>query len=452
MSIYHKKLYFLIYTLTLYCFIISSCKKKEESESLVPPSETNFKVSKPEDIVMYEINFGAFSSTKNINAITERLDSIKELGINTIWLMPNYPTGILKSFGSPYCIKNYTEVNQKLGTIADLKNLVEKAHEKKIAVILDWVANHTSWDHAWINNESWYTKNSAGTIISPAGTNWNDVADLNFANQEMRLEMIAAMKYWIQNVGIDGYRCDAADFVPFDFWKQALDSLKKIKGNNLILLAEGDRSDHFKAGFQLSFSWNHLSSIKNVFKNNQSVNTLFTSNTIEQQSVSEGNRKLRFTTNHDESNISTPISVFGGLNAALAASIITIYLQGSPLIYCGQEVGVDNPAIYNGFSTINWKQNPELLKNYKKILNFYSSSNAAKKGTLVTFDNPDVAIFQKNSGIKYVLLLVNTRASIKKIAVPDLLKGNWVNVMNNDLTILSDSISLEPYQYFILKN
>jgi 1,4-alpha-glucan branching enzyme len=245
--------------------------------------------------------------------------------------------------------------------------LVEKAHEKNIAVILDWVANHTSWDNAWIANTSWYTQDGSGNIISPPGTTWNDVADLNYDNSDMRLAMIDAMKFWIETANVDGFRCDAADFVPFDFWEQAIDSLQLLPGRDLILLAEGIRTDHFTAGFQMNYSWDFYGALTDVFTKGFSVTTLYTTNTTEYSLLPTGTRKLRFTTNHDESNKATPVEVFNGKNGALCASVLAIYLQGSPLIYCGQEVGVDNTSTYMGSNYINWNGNPEMLsatKNY----------------------------------------------------------------------------------------
>jgi glycosidase len=234
---------------------ISSCSKNDNSTTQT--SSVNFQVPATEDIVMYEINPSAFSTSKNLQGITNRLSEIKALGVNTIWIMPIYPVGSLKSFGSPYCVKDYTAVNPNFGSLADLKNLVTKAHEKNIVVLLDWVANHTSWDNAWISNYGWYSQDNTGQIISPAGTGWNDVADLNYNNTAMRQAMIDAMKYWVINADIDGYRCDAADFVPYDFWQQANTSLNAIPGKKLIMLAEGSRSDHFSAGFQMNFSWDY---------------------------------------------------------------------------------------------------------------------------------------------------------------------------------------------------
>ncbi|MFI5173035.1 MAG: alpha-amylase family glycosyl hydrolase, partial [Chitinophagales bacterium] len=415
-----------------------------------PIEEVGFQPPATEDIVMYEINTPRFSITHDFQGIIDRLDSIKALGINTIWLMPIYPTGIVNSFGSPYCVRDYIAVNTSFGTMDDLQLLVNLAHEKNIAVILDWVANHTSWDNAWINNDGWYTEDASGNIISPPGTTWTDVADLNFDNSDMRLAMIDAMKFWIETTNIDGFRCDAADFIPFDFWQQAIDSLNNIPNKEIILLAEGARSDHFTAGFQINYSWSFLGYVKNVFNSNTSVAALFTTNEQEYNAIPDGAKKLRFTTNHDESNIETPVTLFGGIDAALAASIITFYLEGVPLIYCGQEVGVSSSSVYTGAGSINWAINPDLYATYKKLMNFYNNSDALRKGILETFNDTDVAIFRKSLNGEEALVIVNTRASAQIIDVPLSLEGEWTNAMDESSITLNDNLTLSPYQYWVM--
>ena len=226
--------------LLLLVLLLQSCSKSDDAKTTVTPLpvNNNFVPAETADIVMYEINPLAFSAGKNIQGIINRLDNIKALGINTIWIMPIYPVGAVNSFGSPYCVKDFKAVKSSLGTLADLKNLIELAHTRKIAVILDWVANHTAWDNQWIyDHPSWYTHNASGQIISPSGTNWNDVADLDFSNQSMRLAMIDAMKFWVTNANIDGFRCDAADFVPYDFWLQANTALKAIPDKKINFIS-----------------------------------------------------------------------------------------------------------------------------------------------------------------------------------------------------------------------
>lgn len=406
-----------------------------------------------EDLVIYEINERAFSATGNFQGIINRLDSIKALGINTIWLMPIHPIGTTKSVNSPYSVSNYKEVNPEFGTLDILRNLVSLAHQKNMAVIIDWVANHTSWDNPWIANKAWYTQDGAGNIISPAGTGWNDVADLNYSNSDMRLAMIKAMKYWVLAANIDGFRTDAADMVPYDFWKQAIDTLKNMPGRNLILLAEGTRTDHFTAGFQMNYAWDFYTSLKNVFRNNNAASNLFTTNTTEYNSIPSGKKKLRFTTNHDESAWdATPYTLFYGKQGALAASVITSYLNGVPLMYSSQEVGRSTTVPFFSNSPIDWTQNPDMVTAYKNIFAFYNSSQALRRGTLSTYPDNDIVSFKKVFTTEEVVVLVNTRNSVINYTLPAALTGTgWTNAMNNTAVTLSANISINPYEYIILK-
>ncbi|MFN6225422.1 MAG: alpha-amylase family glycosyl hydrolase, partial [Bacteroidota bacterium] len=173
------------------------------------------------DMVMYEVNLRAYSSAGNIQGVINRLDSIKLLGVNVLWLMPLHPVGVLKGINSPYCVRDYKAVGAEYGTLEDLRSLTDAAHSRGMAVLMDWVANHTAWDHPWMANDGWYTQNNQGQVVHPPGTNWLDVADLNYSNQAMRDAMLDAMLYWIYQANIDGFRCDYADGVPFDFWETA---------------------------------------------------------------------------------------------------------------------------------------------------------------------------------------------------------------------------------------
>ncbi|MEC4005206.1 alpha-amylase family glycosyl hydrolase [Flavobacterium sp. SUN052] len=447
-----------IITIIILIFLLQSCSKSDDVAATITPSPTptptdNFVPVATADVVMYEINPLSFSSSKNIQGIINRLDNIKALGVNTIWIMPIYPVGVANSFGSPYCVKDYTSIKTSYGTLQDLKNLVTQAHAKNIAVILDWVANHTSWDNQWIySNPSWYTHNSSGQIISPAGTNWNDVADLDYTNSAMRLAMIDAMKYWVTNANVDGFRCDAADFVPYDFWLQANTALNAIPNKHLILLAEGSRADHFTAGFQMNFAWDYLGGVKNVFGTSQTpVSNLFTTNTSEYAVVPSGKQKLRFTTNHDESNNATPISVYGSKSGALAASVITTFLQGVPLLYCGQEVGVSSTSTYNGTNTIDWTANSDMLSAYQNLFTFYNASTTARTGSLTTYPDTNVAVFLKSTASEQVLVIVNSRATAQNLTVPSALQGNWTNALTGDSVSLSGTLSFSAFQYLIVK-
>ncbi|MDD5695429.1 MAG: alpha-amylase family glycosyl hydrolase, partial [Bacteroidales bacterium] len=296
-----------------------------------------------------------------------------------------------------------------------------------------------------------------GNIIHPAGTNWQDVADLNYDNAQMRLAMIEAMEYWVNVADIDGFRCDAADFIPFDFWQQALMALTADLDKSLILLAEGARYDHFTAGFQMNYSWDFYNKLKGVFSQNQPASGLFTVSKNEYKNIPAGKHKLRFTTNHDESAWdATPVVIFNGKQGALAASLIATYLKGIPLIYGSQEVGVSETVPFFEHTSIDWSQNPDMLAEYKKILAFYHASETARNDSITelkTFNHNDILAFQRTNQQEKILVMVNTRKLTTEYSVPsELVNSVWKDAFNDSAVTLSSSIVFQPYQYMVLEN
>ncbi len=439
------------------CISLAACQKNETGPVQEPPVANDpqqygtpfAEVPATPDMVMYEINQRAFSVSGNLAGILPRLDSIKALGVNVIWLMPVHPIGAVRTVNSPYCVRNYYEVNPEYGYLEDLRTLVKQAHERKMAVILDWVANHTSWDNPWIQNTSWYTQDGNGNIIHPAGTNWQDVADLNFNNSEMRLEMIKAMKYWVLHANVDGYRCDAADFVPFAFWKQAIDSLRKIPNRNIIMLAEGARMDHFAAGFQMNFGWDFFNKNKSVFRNNQPATGYFQTHQSEYAGIPAGAHRLRFTSNHDECAWDdTPLGLFGGKDGSMAAFVITAFMGGVPLIYNGQEVGCPVKLPFFSRFPIDWTTNPDMFQAYKTLLQIRASNPAARRGGLEHFSSADITAFRRTSGSHEILVMANARNTAKQLSIPAGLQNTlWKNGMNGENVTLSGVQHLGAYEY-----
>lgn len=404
------------------------------------------------DAVIYQVNMRSFSATRKFQGVIARLDSIKALGANVIYLMPIYPVGTLKSVNSPYCVKDYKAVSSEFGTLADLRLLIDGAHSKGMTVILDWVANHTSWDNAWINTPTWYFQNTSGVIQSPNG--WNDVAQLNFKNTEMRSAMIKAMKYWVYTANIDGFRCDYADGPPADFWKQAIDTLRNIKTHKLLMLAEGTRSDHFTAGFNFTFGFRFYDQMKNVFSASQAVTNLNTLNTSEFSGASETNAVVRYITNHDvNGSDGTPLDLFGGSTGSMAAFVVTAYMKGVPMIYNGQEVGMSMRLTFpfTG-SIINWALNPSMTAEYKKIIAFRNSSTAIRRGEVVSYSNSNVCAFTKISGTESVLVLSNLRKTASVIALPSEITSTvWKDAYTGATISLSANMTLHGYSYLVLK-
>ena len=452
--------------LTILIFVLSfliSCKSKEpaviEPPVINPPNPDFVQYGTPysgvpdaRDAAIYQVNIRQFSATRNFQGVIARLDSIRDLGVNIIYLMPVYPVGTLKAINSPYCVKNYKGVNPEFGTLDDLRTLVAGAHTRGMAVMLDWVANHTAWDHPWISNKTWYKQDGSGNIVSPNG--WTDVAQLNFSNAEMRLEMINSMKYWVYQANVDGFRCDYADGPPVGFWKQAIDSLRNIKTHKLLMLAEGTRSDHYTAGFDFTFGFRYYDVLKNVFNNGATVFNLTGLNTTEYAGASDAQRVVRYITNHDvNSSDGTPLELFGGAAGSMAAFVTAAYMKGVPMIYNGQEVGYAQRLTFPFTGTaIDWNGNKAMTAEYKKIMSFYNSSTAIRRGSLIVFNDANVCTFTRNSDTETVLVICNLRSNSVNYTLPGgIANSAWKNAFANDNVSLTGQISLSPYQYLVLK-
>lgn len=447
---YRIFLIFIVFIMTMG----SGCSKKDsKDDDPGAPGTGDFKVPEVKDIVMYEVNLRAFGPDPGFNAVRARLDDIKKLSVNVLWLMPVHPIGGINSVNSPYSVQNYFAINPEFGTLDDLKALISEAHERDMAVIIDWVANHTAWDNPWIENKDWYTQDGSGNIVHPPGTNWQDVADLDYGNPDMRLAMIEAMKYWITEVKVDGLRCDAADWVPFDFWKQAIPELISSTERSLIFLAEGDRKDHFTAGFQMNFSWDFYSGLKNVFNGTQPPEVLYSIHQSEYSGLPENSERLRFTTNHDESAWdATPMVLFGGMDGALAASVVSIFIGGVPLIYGSQEVGVVENVPFFSQSTVNWSQNGQMLNRYENLFAYYSGSDLAKSEEYIAYSDDKVVAFSKFREGLQLFCVVNTSGDPAAFALPDELKNTqWVDVIGQEQIQLGTEIGLDSFAYMLLE-
>lgn len=403
-----------------------------------------------EDVTMYQVNTRAFSKDGNFKGVTARLDSIKALGINVIYLMPVFPVGVLKSANSPYSTKDYDAVGSEFGTLDDLRELVAGAHKRKMALIMDWVGNHTAWDNPWIAHKDWYEQDSTGNIKYPQ--NWKDVAQLNFKNKDMRLAMIRSMKSWVYKANVDGFRCDYADGPPADFWKQAFDTLKNIHTHKLLLMAEGSRAENFAAGFDYNFGFSYYENLKKIFKDNKSVKSIDTIDTKEYTGTTKGQGMVRYITNHDvNSSDGTPLKLFGGEKGSMAAFVVVAYRKGVPMVYNGQEVGTTFPILFPfKNSPVDWSPKPGITGEYKKIIAFRNSNPAVRRGTLKTFSNDDVCVFTKHYGSQNVLVLSNFRDKTEVYTLPSsLANSEWKDAFSGTKVKLGTEITLEPYQYLV---
>ncbi len=413
----------------------------------------------PKDAIIYQVNLRAFSNAGTLNGVKERLNHIKSLGANVIYLMPIYPVGVLNSvgeLGSPYAVKDYKAVNTEFGTLEDLRALVDEAHSMDMAVMLDWVANHTAWDNAWITEHpEWYQQDGSGNIIAPPGTGWNDVAQLDYNNAELRKAMIDAMSYWVYSANIDGFRCDFADGVQQSFWAEAITAIRNIKKQDMLMLAEGTRKNHFDVGFDYTFGFRYFETLKKVFSEGAPASSLQNANAEEYgNNYNDDNRVVRYTSNHDV-NITdgTPIELFGGKPGSLATFVVAAYMKSVPMIYNGQEIGYTQRIPFFNHTPIDWSTaDADMLAQYKKIIDFRKNSEAIKTGAYNGYSSNGISAFTMKTDSKTVLVLSNLTNNNTKYIVPvPLSSGSWTDAFTNQTMALGAEITLNPYQYIVLK-
>ena len=446
----------ILYPLVILAFsLFAGCKKEgspDNQSSPRPQPEGEYTTPATSELLIYEVNLRAFSDEGTLKGVEQRMEHFKKLGVNMLWLMPVHPIGVKKGINSPYSVRNYYAVADEYGSKADFRDLVQTAHNQDIGIMMDWVANHTAWDHPWIANKSWYTQDAQGNIVHPPGTDWQDVADLNYSNSTMRDSMQRAMLYWVGEMEIDGFRCDYADGVPYDFWLATLDTLSRVSDKDLVFLAEGDRSDHFQAGFDLSFGWSFYGSLLQVFDGSP-ASDLVKSHKNRYANVPAGRQVLRFTTNHDESAWdATPITHFNGKDGALAASAATCAIGGVPLIYSSQEVGRSATLPFFSNDPINWDANLDMLQQYRRLYSFYHSSDALQKGDLTDFSHDEVVFVSRKASNTEVLAMVNVRNSRENSNMPFAFRQTtWQNALSGDTVTLGNALELDPYEYLFLK-
>lgn len=326
------------------------------------------------DAVIYEVNVRQHTAEGTFDAFTKDIPRLKSMGIDILWIMPIQEIGVKNrkgGKGSYYSIQDYRKVNHEFGTLTDFKEMVKVAHENGMYIILDWVANHTSWDHVWVENHpDFYTKDSLGNYIPPVA-DWSDVMDLNYDSKAMRNAMVEDMKYWITETDIDGFRCDVAEMVPTDFWDSTRMELDKIKP--VFMLAEAEKPEHHKAAFDMSYSWWLLHGMNQIAKGEKPVTELDTILNWEAKNFPAGSVKMRFTTNHDENSWNgTEFERYG--DGHLCFSVLCYTLPGMPLLYSGQEAAFDKRLKFFDKDTVIWGD--------YKYQDFYTKMNKLKK------DNP----------------------------------------------------------------
>ena len=376
---------------------------------------------------IYEVFIRDFSPSGDLRGLIAGLDRIEATGANVVWLMPIHPVGEANrkgTLGSSYSVRDYRAINPAYGDEDDFRALVEEVHGRGMKLIIDWVPNHTAWDHAWLREHpDWYTRNSSGEITEPlnddgSSTEWTDVADLNYHDPALRRAMIDAMRYWLEEFDIDGYRVDVAARVPDDFWREALPRLRAAGAE--LLLAEAGEARMHELGFDLTYGWDGYNTLKQVWRGELPASSLIDRELSESAALPVGGR-LRFTTNHDETAWDEPpVVLFGGSAGARAAFTAIALLPGTPLLYNGQEV--ESPQQLGLFERelIDWDREgaEDARAYYRRVIELARThpSFIRTEARRIATDAPDDVIAY---GRGDAIVLVNPRTVARRFTVSD---------------------------------
>ena len=417
------------------------------------------------DAIIYEVYLRSFSKEGTFAGLEKRLPDLQRLGVTVLWLMPIHPVGVKNrkgTLGSPYAVQDYYGINPEFGTLQDFRHLLNAVHKKGMKLIIDLVANHTSWDSKLITEHpEWFTKDSSGKIVSP-NADWTDVADLDYSNPDLRRYMIDMMIYWVRDVGIDGFRCDVAEMVPTDFWEAARARLNRIKP--VMMLSEGSIPEHHMKAFDLTYSWNIYNGL-NLVIHGQKPATLF-DDLLRAESLQfpVGSLRMRFNTNHDKNAWDAPaIEKYGPQGLKLSAVLINI-LPGVPLIYTGEEVANDRRLSLFEKVNVDWSRSNEMGELYQQLFQMRKAHKALSRGEMIKVHSSldrDIYAFFRVAGKDKVLTMLNFSSEplIASIEIPVNLvfAGQAENTMRDIFTGeeiqvgegLSDtlSIALQPLGY-----
>ncbi|MDA3929984.1 MAG: alpha-amylase family glycosyl hydrolase [Prolixibacteraceae bacterium] len=414
-----------------------------------------------EDAVIYEVNVRQYTPEGTLAAFEKHLPRLQKLGVKILWMMPMHPISTVNrkgSLGSYYAVADYKAINPEFGTMADFKAFVKKAHSMGFKVILDWVANHTGWDNPWIyENPEWFTKDSLGNIIPP-NADWSDIADLNFDVPEMREAMINALKFWITETDIDGYRCDVAWGVPIDFWKEARSALDEL-GKPIWMLAEDEEhKDFLLNAFNCNYSWSLHHKLNEIAQGKETVEGIKSYFAAADTTYPAGSYMMQFTSNHDENSWNGTTAERMG-KAAETFAALTFVLPGMPLIYNGQEAGLNKRLAFFEKDEIDWSE-LKLQSFYEKLVDIKQENKALWNGNagapihfMKMAEENNLVVFSRELDDNKVVAIFNLSDKERSNAVScNMINGSFINTNNNNKISYTQNqlITLQAWEYLIL--
>lgn len=454
-----KKLFSLALSAIVIAALSIACEQQPK------PTQSNKKDTQMKHVAwsrnanIYEVNIRQYTEEGTFNAFRKHLPRLQKMGVDILWLMPVHPVSKLNrkgSLGSYYAVADYKAVNPEFGTTADLKALVKEAHGMGMKVILDWVANHSGWDNVWtVEHEDFYEKDSNGKFISPY--DWTDVISFDYNNPQMRDSMISALKFWLTEADIDGYRCDVAGMVPTDFWDAARTEMDKIKP--VFMLAEDeDNADLLRHAFDMNYTWklNHL--MNDIAKGDKIANDIWDYLKWNDAHFKPDDYRMAFTTNHDENSWNGTTKERLG-EAANTFAVLTYTIKGMPLIYSGQEAGLDKRLAFFEKDTIDWSHLVN-LDFYTKLSHLKTNNQALWNGTaggeMVRIGggkNPNVFAFYRVKQGNIVVSIFNLSKENQQLIVDqDNIEGEYSDVFSGRKFDLKNGLKFElkPWEFLVL--
>jgi len=409
---------------------------------------------------IYELNIRQYSEEGSINAVKDHLDRLQDLGIKIIWVMPVQPIGKMNrkgEEGSYYSISNYHEVNPEFGNMEDFKTLVQEAHARDMKVILDWVANHTAFDHPWTNEHpEWYTRDSLGNIIPPVA-DWSDVADLNYNEQGLWKAMREEMKFWVKEADIDGFRCDVAMMVPMEFWngtRQALDSIKPV-----FMLAEAEGPDFHSAAFDMTYGWENHHIFNEIAKGEMDFHHLNEFLMKEDSLYADEDLRMNFITNHDENSWNGTVAERMGENGENFYALCVGLKRAMPLIYSGQEAGLNKRLEFFKRDPITWGDT-SLYSFYRSMTALKANHPALANGAdqsdmeIIKTGNDKVYAFHRQKGEAQIAFYINFGDKPVSVDLSTAWKNNASakDYRTGEEIDLNSSHEIPAHQHLILTN
>ena len=363
------------------------------------------------DAVIYSVYLRSFSREGTFAGLEARVPELKNLGVSVLWLLPINPVGVKNrkgSLGSPYAVQDYYGINPEFGTMDDFKRLLNTVHKNGMKLIIDLVANHTSWDSKLMHDHpDWFTRDATGRIVAP-NADWTDVADLNYSKPGLRAYMIEMMRWWMKDVGIDGFRCDVAELVPTDFWNEARTQLNRIKP--IMMLSEGSIPEHHVKAFDLTYSWNIYDALDPLLKGKRPAVLLDQILKTESLQFPSGSLRMRFVTNHDKNAWDAPAVTKFGPDGLKLAVVLTNTLPGVPMIYTGEEVANDRKLSLFEKVSVDWKRPRTMESLYRTMFQLRKEHKALSRGEMfkvASSEDSTIYSFFRVAGNDRILAILN---------------------------------------------